>query len=132
MGVLHIPAAWVVSLTSRGFGGLDPTAQVLIAVIPLTAIVLLATLAFFFLLWEYRKQKALIESGGAPVRTSRMERMEEKLLLIGIVALFVGVGLTVFFALHSGLSNSLLGGLMPTMAGLGLVTYFVVIRHARN
>jgi di/tricarboxylate transporter len=114
--------------TGPGLARLSTAAQVLLAILPLLAIILLFVLVFFFLYWEYRKQKLLIERGGAPVRS----RLDEKVLLIGIVSLFVGVGLTVFFVLYSGVTGSLLGGLIPATAGLGVLTYFLLTRRPRG
>lgn len=116
------------SAPSRGWGSLNPSAQVLIASIPLVAVSLLAVLTFFFILWDYRRSRLIIERGGTPVPRN----LDEKLLLIGIVALFVGVGLLVFFALKTGLSDSLLGGIIPTMAGLGIITYYLLIHRAKK
>jgi hypothetical protein len=101
---------------------------VLIASIPLVAVSLLAVLTFFFILWDYKRSRLIIERGGTPVPRN----LDEKLLLIGIVALFVGVGLLVFFALKTGLSDSLLGGIIPTMAGLGIITYYLLIHRAKK
>ncbi len=113
---------------STGFVSLNPSAQVLIASLPMVAIILLAVLTFFFILWDYRKNRLIIEKGGTPVPRV----IDEKLILIGIVSLFVGAGLLVFFALKTGLSNSLLGGIIPTMAGLGIITYYSVFHRFRK
>jgi hypothetical protein len=116
------------SAPSRGWGSLNLSAQVLIASIPLVAVTLLAVLSFFFILWDYKRSRLIIERGGTPVPRN----LDEKLLLIGIVALFVGVGLLVFFALKTGLSDSLLGGIIPTMAGLGIITYYLFVHRAKK
>ncbi len=121
------PAVLLADTAARGgWGSLRPSAQVLIASIPLVALVLLSVLTFFFILWDYRRARLIIERGGTPVP----RRIDEKLLLIGIVALFVGVGLLVFFALKTGLSNSLLGGIIPTMTGVGIITYYALIHRS--
>jgi hypothetical protein len=116
------------SAPSGGWGSLRPSAQVLIASIPLVAVTLLAVLTFFFILWDYKRSRLIIERGGTPVPRN----IDEKLLLIGIVALFVGVGLLVFFALKTGLSDSLLGGIIPTTAGLGIITYYLLIHRPKK
>ncbi len=118
----------LLSTDSTGFVSLNPSAQVLIASLPMVAIILLAVLSFFFILWDYRKNRLIIEKGGTPVP----RRIDEKLILIGIVSLFVGAGLLVFFALKTGLSNSLLGGIIPTMAGLGIITYYSVFHRIKK
>ncbi len=121
---MDVPA---VLLSTGGWGALRPSAQVLIASLPLVAVVLLAILTFFFILWDYRHKRLVIERGGTPVPRN----LDEKLLLIGIVALFVGVGLLVFFALKTGLSDALLGGIIPTTAGLGIITYYVLVQRRK-
>ncbi|MBA7572694.1 hypothetical protein ES708_14478 [subsurface metagenome] len=107
-----------------GVGGLTPTAQILIAIIPLAAVVMLTGLFFFYLFWDYKKQVFIIEKGGNPPR----HRIDEKLLLIGIVSLFVGIGLTIFFAVYTGFTPSLLGGIIPMVSGLGIVVYYIIRR----
>jgi drug/metabolite transporter (DMT)-like permease len=114
-------------LLSSGWGALRPSAQVLIASLPMVAVVLLAILSFFFILWDYRHKRLVVERGGTPVPRN----LDEKLLLIGIVALFVGAGLLLFFALKTGLSDALLGGIIPTTAGMGIITYYVLV-HRRK
>ena len=118
----------LLSASAGGWGALRPSAQVLIASLPLVAVVLLAVLTFFFILWDYKRKRLIIERGGTPVPRN----IDEKLLLIGIVALFVGVGLLVFFALKTGLSDALLGGIIPTTAGLGIITYYVLVQRRKT
>ena len=118
----------LLSASAGGWGALRPSAQVLIAALPLVAVVLLSVLTFFFILWDYKRKRLIIERGGTPVPRN----IDEKLLLIGIVALFVGVGLLVFFALKTGLSDALLGGIIPTTAGLGIITYYVLVQRRKT
>lgn len=118
----------LLSASAGGWGALRPSAQVLIASLPLVAVVLLSVLTFFFILWDYKRKRLIIERGGSPVPRN----IDEKLLLIGIVALFVGVGLLVFFALKTGLSDALLGGIIPTTAGLGIITYYVLVQRRKT
>lgn len=108
--------------------GLTPASQLMIAILPLIAVVVFGLLSFFFFLWEYKKNKTIIEKGGEPKPTY----LDEKLLLVGIVALFVGAGLFLFFLIYNGLDASLLGGIIPTTSGLGIITYFIVIKKKRD
>ena len=107
---------------------MTPAAQILIAILPLVAVFLLAVLTFFFLLWDYRMKNIIIEKGQKPIPRN----IDDKLLLIGVVSLFVGVGLLLFFVLYNGLSNSLLGGIIPVAAGLGIITYYVFVHGRQN
>jgi hypothetical protein len=111
--------------SARAWPRAGTAAQVLVAAIPVVAVSLLAVLSFFVLLWDYR---LLIERGLTP----KPRNIDDKLLLIGIVALFVGIGLLVFFGLKTGLSNSLLGGIIPTASGLGIITYYILIEYLKK
>jgi len=102
---------------------LSVTAQVLIAILPLVAVVSLCFLYFFYMLWEYKKAKIILEKGGTPEKSN----FNEKLLLIGIVSLFVGIGLLLFFGLNKNFNDSLLGGIIPFMTGLRIIIHFTVI-----
>ncbi len=107
--------------TSRG---MVPGAQVLISTLPLIAIIVFGILTFFYLKWEHQKRMLIIEKRGElPPAT-----FNEKLLLIGLLSLFIGIGLTVFFIFQTGLSNALLGGIVPLTAGMGMLTYIIIIR----
>jgi hypothetical protein len=114
--------------SARAWPRAGTAAQVLVAAIPVVAVSLLAVLSFFVLLWDYRKYRLLIERGLTP----KPRNIDDKLLLIGIVALFVGIGLLVFFGLKTGLSNSLLGGIIPTASGLGIITYYILIEYLKK
>ncbi|MBN1697352.1 MAG: hypothetical protein JW881_07545 [Spirochaetales bacterium] len=103
--------------------GLCDAAQVIIAIVPLVSVIVLGILAYFFMFWDHQKRLIIIQKGGTPPP----RRIDDKLLLLGIVALFIGVGLTVFFALYNGLNPSLLGGIIPITAGLGIITYYGIM-----
>ena len=114
--------------STREWSRINSAAQVLIAAIPIVSVSVLAVLSFFVILWDYRKQQQMIERGLTP----KPKNIDDRLLLIGIVALFVGVGLSVFFALKTGLSNSLLGGIIPTASGIGIITYYILITSLKK
>jgi hypothetical protein len=129
-GLLRI--RWLVDAalqqTTREWSQINSASQVLIAAIPIVSVSVLAVLSFFVILWDYRKQQLMIERGLTP----KPRNIDDKLLLIGIVALFVGVGLLVFFGLKTGLSNSLLGGIIPTASGMGIITYYILIHSLKK
>ena len=114
--------------STREWSEINSAAQVLIAAIPIVSVSVLAVLSFFVILWDNRKQQLMIERGLTP----KPRNIDDRLLLIGIVALFVGVGLLVFFSLKTGLSNSLLGGIIPTASGMGIITYYVLITSLKK
>lgn len=105
-----------------GIKSLAVPAQVLIAILPLAAVIMLAVLLFFYLLWDFKKKQLLIEKGLD--HSSPMEY--EKLLLLGVIAFFLGVGLIVFYTLYSGVTSALLGGIIPAMTGLGIITFYLL------
>jgi hypothetical protein len=107
---------------------MNATAQILIAILPLVSVIAVSVLFFFYLLWEYRKARLLIERG-LPVPRSRWN---ERLLLIGMVAFFVGIGLLAFFLLADGGGEALLGGIMPMAAGAGIIVYYLTVARARE
>ena len=109
-------------------GGLNDTAQIIIAIVPLTSVVVLGILTYFYMLWDHQKRILIIQKGGTPPS----HKIDEKLLLLGIVALFIGFGLTVFFIIYNGLSPSLLGGIIPTTAGMGIITAYTIIYRKRK
>jgi hypothetical protein len=108
-------------------GGLNTTAQVLIAILPLASVLVLGILTFFFMLWDHQKRILIINKGGTPVPRN----INDKLLLLGIVSIFIGSGLVVFMSMYSGFSPSLLGGIVPATGGAGIVTYYFII-HRRT
>lgn len=114
--------------TSREWSQVNSAAQVLIAAIPIVSVSVLAVLSFFVVLWDYKKQRLMIERGLTP----KPKNIDDKLLLIGIVAFFVGAGLLIFFGLKTGLSNSLLGGIIPIASGMGIITYYILMYRLKK
>ena len=100
-------------------------AQVLIAVIPIVGIVMGAVVVFFYLLWSHRRRAMLIRAG-------QYSRPPFDLLpfslLAGLLLGSVGITLTVFLAVASGVSYGLLGGIIPLSMGIGLLAYYVIKR----
>ncbi len=79
------------------------------------------------MLWDHQKKILIINKGGTP----QHRNIDDKLLLLGIVSIFIGTGLTVFSAIYSGFTPSLLGGIVPLTAGAGVVTHFAV-KHRKS
>jgi hypothetical protein len=102
---------------------MSQAAQVLIALLPLISVIIVGILCFFYLLWEYRKAQLLIEKD----RPLPPSRFNERLLLVGIVALCVGAGLSLYFLLKGGMSDALLGGIIPVTTGLGIIIYYRIV-----
>lgn len=96
-------------------------AQVIIAIIPIVGIVIGGIVMFFFLLWRHSETNLQIKLGAY-----HRERFNLALytLLFGIMLSGVGGVLTVFFALFSGRSLALLGGLLPLSIGVCLIIFY--------
>lgn len=107
---------------------MSQAAEVLIALLPIVSVLAVGVLYFFYMLWEFRKARMLIEKGKSPPPS----RFNERLLLIGIVALCVGVGLLIYFLLKGGLSDALLGGIIPTATGVGIIIYYRIVGGSVN
>tara|TARA_B100001778_G_scaffold319945_1_gene309908 strand:+ start:529 stop:921 length:393 start_codon:yes stop_codon:yes gene_type:complete len=101
-------------------------AQIIISVVPLLGVILGATLLFFFFLWNYKLKKELIRAGQYQYQSLKSVRMFA--LLIGIISFAVGLPMTMLFGAVEGVSYSLLGGLIPSFVGIGLIVFYVVSR----
>ncbi|MDR0552403.1 MAG: hypothetical protein LBG72_10430 [Spirochaetaceae bacterium] len=105
------------------------TAQVIIAIIPIVGIVMGSVVVFFYLLWNYKRSKLLIQTRQYS-RTNFSLRLFS--LLAGLLLGVTGVCLTVFLSLLQGLSYSLLGGIIPLSCGIALLAYFYVCGKAEH
>ncbi len=99
----------------------SPAAQVILSLIPIVGICIAGVVIFFALLWAHHETKQRIKAG-----THQCVRYNFKAaaLLIGLLLTGVGFMLTVFFALFSGVSPSLLGGLIPFTIGICLLLFY--------
>ncbi|HUX39735.1 MAG TPA: hypothetical protein VMV83_01105 [Rectinemataceae bacterium] len=100
--------------------GTSIAAQVLIALIPIVGIVLGSVVVFFWLLWNHRERKLLIQQGAWT--PSRFD-VETVSLLSGLLLSAVGIVLTILILIVDGIGYPLLGGLVPLSAGVGLLIF---------
>jgi len=107
-----------------GIGGLSLVAQILLAALPLAALVLVGVLVFFWMLWDHQRRLMIITHGGSPPPRLPPGR----LMLTGVISLFVGGALTLFFWVAQGLGHAMLVGVVPAAAGAGIVAYLRVAR----
>lgn len=100
---------------------MSSAAQVIISIIPIVGIFFGGIIVFFSLLWHHLEVRKQIMNG-----TYKKEKFNLKAysLLIGLLLTCVGLILTVFFALMSKLSPSLLGGLIPLSLGISLIIFY--------
>ncbi|MDR3312632.1 MAG: hypothetical protein LBS64_05820 [Spirochaetaceae bacterium] len=99
----------------------SPAAQILISVTPIVGIVIGGVVIFFYLLWRHREISLQIKTG-----TYRENGFKLRLfaLLTGLLLMGVGFVLTVVIILVSGVSYTLLGGLIPSGLGIGLLVFY--------
>jgi hypothetical protein len=109
-------------------GDLSLVVQILLAAAPLAAMVLVGALVIFWMLWDHQRRLMIISRGGDPPPRMRPER----LALTGVVSLFVGAALMLFFLATKGIDEVLLIGLIPAAAGAGIVVYQRLCRGARE
>ncbi len=100
---------------------LTPAAQVIIAIVPVCGIFFCALVVFFAMLWKHREKSFLIKQGKV---TPGVFKFKAFFLLSGLCLLGVGTVMTVMFALISGLSWSLLGGLIPLSLGIMFLVFY--------
>ncbi len=98
-------------------------AQILVTVIPIVGIVTGGVLIFFFLLWNYRERRLLIEKN---LYVRKELDVDTFSLLAGIVLLCIGLTLVIFFLAKEGLTYELLSGLVPFSLGVSLTLFFII------
>ena len=96
-------------------------AQVVIAVIPIVAIVMGCVVVFFYLLWNHKEKVLLIQRDA--YTPARLE-LDTFALLTGLLLGGVGSVLTALFIAKDGIAYSLLGGLIPLALGIGLLVFY--------
>lgn len=101
--------------------------EILLSILPLVAITLGGVLFFFFLLWQYKLQKGLINSGQYKPNSVKSIRILS--LLFGINGVLLGVPLILILFTVDGMGYSVLGGLIPLCLGLGMLIFYSVIRQ---
>ncbi|MBP3772200.1 MAG: hypothetical protein J6I53_05850 [Treponema sp.] len=99
----------------------SPAAQVIISLIPIVGIFIGGTIIFFALLWIHHENKQKIKSGE---QTKSNFNYKAATLLLGLLLTGIGAMLSIFFTLFTGVSPSLLGGLIPLTIGICLLLFY--------
>ncbi|MHB9296640.1 hypothetical protein PilKf_02415 [Pillotina sp. SPG140] len=108
---------------------MQPVVQIIIAVIPIVAIVMGSVVIFFHLLWSHKRQTLLIKAGQWTRPNFDIRSFS---LLAGLLLGSTGLALTVFLVFIIGISFGLLGGIIPLSIGIGLLVYYIVKRRERT
>ncbi len=98
------------------------TADIILAIVPMVAVVFGSVLVFFLMLYNYRLRKEKIRQQ-IPTE-SWVEHLRFISLLAGCLSFSAGVPLTLFFVFTNPANPGILGGLIPLCAGIGLVAFY--------
>ena len=98
-------------------------AQVIIAVIPITGIVMGSVVAILYLSLNYKAKCALIEKG--QYKPAEFD-VDAFCLFSGLLLMPIGLILVAFFLVKEGFNYGLLGGLIPFSVGLSMVLFFLL------
>jgi len=109
--------------------GVSAAAQVIVAIIPIVAIVMGCAVVFFYLLWSHRERMLRIDKGTYDPAPFDMVAFS---LLSGILLVAVGLTLTIVFTVMASVGFTLLGGLIPLSVGIGLLVFHAFSRNPRQ
>jgi len=98
------------------------TGDIILAIVPMVAVVFGSVLVFFLMLYNYRLRKEKIRLQ-IPTESAR-DHLRFISLLTGCLSFSAGLPLTLFFMFTSPANPGILGGLIPLCAGIGLVVFY--------
>ncbi len=101
----------------------SPAVQIMITVIPIFGIAVGGFVICMHLFLYHRQRMAMLEKNMNINITIDMELLS---LFTGLVLTCVGIALTIFFTIKSGIDYSLLSGLIPLATGIALLAYYMI------
>jgi hypothetical protein len=104
-------------------------AQIIVTIIPMVGIVMGSGIAFFYLLWNYKAKRSLIERG---IYNRTEFDFDTFSLFAGLVLTGTGTGLMLFFLIKTGFSYGILSGLIPLSCGISLLVFFGIRLRVRK
>lgn len=108
----------------------DPAAQVVLSLVPIIGILAGAVVLIIFIRYFFEMRRQMIQSGRMP--GSSIRYLRSIALLGGILSTAAGLPLTLLFLAIEGVAYPLLGGLIPLFAGIGLLVFFVLSRSSES
>lgn len=102
----------------------ESIAKILIPLIPIVGIITGGIVIILFFKWYFEYKKYLIDSG--KYQPFQIKDFRIFILLLGIISVAVGIPLTITFIIVSGLSYAILGGLIPLFVGIGLLVFYIL------
>ncbi len=97
-------------------------AQIILSIVPLVGIICGAIVLFFFLRWYFLCKRELIKAGGYQI--PQRQYVQSLSLLLGLLSTMIGIPTSILFYTIDGISYGLLGGLVPLFSGLALLVFY--------
>ncbi|MCS7205863.1 MAG: hypothetical protein NZ853_09205 [Leptospiraceae bacterium] len=102
---------------------IEAISKLLIPLIPISGIIMGGIVLIMFFKWYFDYKRFLIETGN--YQPIQIQNFRPFILLVGILALSTGIPITlVFFSIY-GMNLSLIGGLIPLFVGIGLIIFYI-------
>jgi hypothetical protein len=98
------------------------TADVILSIVPMVAVVFGSVLLFFLIFYNYRIRREKIRQQ-IPTE-SAFDHLRFISLLAGCLSFSAGIPLTLFFVFTNPGNPGILGGLIPLSAGTGLIVFY--------
>ncbi len=102
----------------------ESISKIIISLIPITGIIIGGITIILFFKWYFEYKKYLIDSG--KYQPFQIKDFRVFILLIGILSISAGLPLTIVFLYVSGISFPILGGLVPLFVGIGLIVFYIL------
>lgn len=105
-----------------------PSAQVILALIPIVGITFSFLLIFFAILWKHHEVKLRISKNTYNPPAFNWKTFS---LLSGLCLSGIGVAITIIFLIISGVTYGLLGGVIPFILGVMLLIFYKLIANGK-
>ncbi|GIX43442.1 MAG: hypothetical protein KatS3mg129_3175 [Leptospiraceae bacterium] len=102
----------------------ESIAKILIPLIPIVGIITGGIVIILFFKWYFEYKKYLIDSG--KYQPFQIKDFRIFILLLGILSLSSGIAITIVFIIVGSYSYGLLGGLIPLFVGIGLIVFYIL------
>ena len=98
-------------------------AQIMITVIPILGIIMGSVVIFIYLYYNHKEKMLMLERGISKRWNFDLEIFS---IFTGLLLFFIGLCLTIFFAVKEGVNYSLLSGIIPLSCGISLIVYYII------
>ncbi|MBN2436088.1 MAG: hypothetical protein JXK07_12555 [Spirochaetes bacterium] len=101
--------------------------QVMITVIPIVGILMGGAVIILFLILNHKQKMAMIRHNYGSKQPIDIVWIS---LFAGLLLTFIGFVMSLFFIIKEGVEYSLLSGIVPLAAGMGLMIFFTIARKS--